>query len=142
MKSSEESRLNTGERKLYRIPPPSAELKERVLSAGRAAWAASEPEPADVPWGFPLLRFAACLTIAAGLIYFANTASERFAPPRIAFESSTGLTGERGVLANDIMASRLAAAAIRVPPENAFHDLLAWHGRIHEMLKTAPEQNG
>ncbi len=142
MKSSEERYVNPNELKRYRIPPPSPDLKERVLSAARAAWAVTEPAPADVPWGFPVLRLAACLTVAAGIMYLVNTASELSASRQIASEFSRGLMFEQSICASDIMASHIVAAELRVPPENALRDLLARQRRIQEMLETHAEQNG
>lgn len=51
-----------------RIPAPSPEVREQVLQASYTAWASSTKD--EDSWVFPLLRLAASVLFALGLILF------------------------------------------------------------------------
>ena len=57
----------------YRLAAPSPELKARVLGAARAAWNVA-PLADGIPWTGPMLRFAACLVLAALPVVWAHVA--------------------------------------------------------------------
>lgn len=59
----------------HSIPPPSSELKERVLSVAREEWSKSAPD--EVSWVMPVLRLAASIVIAVGLVHVAAPSSSR-----------------------------------------------------------------
>lgn len=64
MKEPDEQSLDQDAMVGHRLPPPSPELRDRVLGAARSAWAEAPPEPAEIPWILPVLRLAASVAIA------------------------------------------------------------------------------
>ena len=142
MNSTEKRDLVPGEEEMYRISPPSPDVKERVLNAGRAAWVAATPEPTDILWVLPVLRLAACLAIAAGFVHIGNATSKRSAARWAAFEPALRTQSELTRLPSEGTVSPLAAVAVALPPENAPHDLLTRQRRIQNMLRAAANRNG
>lgn len=78
----------------HRLAAPGLGLESRVLRAARAEW-----ESDDVPWMFPVLRFAAILFMSAVVISYANEASSdsplAATAPKYEMPAVPGLNGLR-----------------------------------------------
>lgn len=114
----------------HRLPEPTPELKDRVLGAARAAWAEAVPESGEVLWFYPVLRLAASVVIAVGLIHFANTTGGK--PVTAAPVSLQGLDAR----------ARLAAIAASRPSESAARALIGHQRRMDALLHLDDSRNG
>ncbi len=114
----------------HQLPPPTAELKERVLGAARSAWAEAVPESEEVLWLYPVLRLAASVVLTMGLVHFANSAGRE----------STGL--EPGALRGLDARARLAVMAASLPSEKAAEALVAHQRRVDSILQATAGRNG
>ena len=93
----------------YRLAAPSPGLQDRVLQSASQAMREKGPELDDIPWKFPVFRFAVCLVIAAFLIVAANSAGDY-----IAAQGKTSLASIDRPDANTISAAGLADAPLMV----------------------------
>jgi len=140
--TTEQNHMGTSEMKRHRIPPPSQELKQRILGAARDAWAETTPEPVEISWVYPVLRLAACLAISVSLIYLANTLDRCTTNHRMAVERSHYLDTMPDVLPNLDIRLRFAAAAASLPSKDAAQKLIERQRRIREMLSKLAGLNG
>jgi len=138
MKPSKEYFFDQKEMKQYRITPPSPELKDRILDAGRAAWSESASGVAEVSWVPPVLRLAACLIVALTLVGFGNTWSEQSTAKWAAFDGLTDTSAANGA---PVM-SPLINLATTSFPTNPSAEILNRQRQLQEMLKNERTRNG
>jgi hypothetical protein len=124
----------------HRIPPPSTELKDSVLRAARREWASGATKVVEISWVFPVLRLAASLAVAVGLVYAAGMpgAGPRRSVSRLRPSSST--VEVAGVRLNQGLVFGLAASPR--PRRHAARVLLEHRRRTREMLDVGNGENG
>ena len=70
--SMEQDLRITNELGKFRLAPPSLDLQDRILTVARQSMEVGEADPDDIPWKFPVFRFAASLVIAVLVIIAGN----------------------------------------------------------------------
>lgn len=126
----------------YRVVAPTQELKGRVIGAARETWKAA---PAgNIPWTWPVLRFAACLVAAAIPVFLAHTEDSSSGARSSVMERDTAPIGETAAMwamtGWSQFASLYCRAATMREPDGA--DLLARHLRALSAELTDQRANG